>query len=109
MNLLNCKNAIAQVWAAVDSHEPPAKPEARQQTIIVWRTGEHSEHKVMSDDENFLFSQMTAGTSFAEATKNLSESLHESLEDTSSKAITHLLEWFDMGIVTSVNLVGINA
>ena len=109
VNLLNCKNAIAQVWAAVDSHEPPAKPEARQQTIIVWRTGEHSEHKVMSDDENFLFSQMTAGTSFAEATKNLSESLHESLEDTSSKAITHLLEWFDMGIVTSVNLVGINA
>ena len=109
VNLLNCKNAIAQVWAAVDSHEPPAKPEARQQTIIVWRTGEHSEHKVMSDDENFLFSQMTAGTSFAEATKTLSESLHESLEDTSSKAITHLLEWFDMGIVTSVNLVGINA
>lgn len=108
-NVLNCQNAIAQVWAAVDSHEPPAKPEARQQTIIVWRTGEHSEHKVMSDDENFLFSQMTAGTSFAEATKNLSESLHESLEDTSSKAITHLLEWFDMGIVTSVNLVGINA
>ena len=106
LNVLQCQNAIAQVWAAVDSKEPPAKPEASRQSIIIWRKGERSEHKVMSDNENFLFSQMTTGTSFAEATKNLSESLHESLEDTSSKAITHLIEWFDMGIITAVSLGG---
>jgi uncharacterized protein (UPF0276 family) len=106
VNILHCQNAIAQVWAAVNSNDTPTKPETNKQTILVWRKGEHSEHKVMSDDENFLFSQMTAGTSFAEATKNLSESLHESLEDTSSKAITHLIEWFDMGIVNAISLEG---
>ncbi|MEI6398062.1 MAG: DUF692 family multinuclear iron-containing protein [Pseudomonadota bacterium] len=103
-NVLNCQNAIAQVWAAINKNEPAVKPGANGQTIIVWRTGEHSEHKVMSDGEALLFSQMHTGTSFAQATKKLSETLHESLEDTSSKTIAYMMAWFDMGIITGVRL-----
>ena len=58
----------------------------------------------MSDGEALLFSQMHTGTSFAQATKKLSETLHESLEDTSSKTIAYMMAWFDMGIITGVRL-----
>jgi uncharacterized protein len=104
LQILACRQAILPVWEQVNKGMPPNQPEKTAQTIAVWRHAESPNQTALEDEEATLLRLLVGGETFAAATYKIGEKSGEAMETTSSRTINYLVQCFDRGLVTHVEV-----
>ena len=89
--------AIADVWRAVEDGEDAPVPEARLNTLLVWRQGAMVYHRELSQGEADLWNKLQGGLTFGDLCEHLGQTLSD--EEAAQRAVQLLTAWINDGLL----------